>query len=83
MRLIKHSELVSLGCNATKYTCKTDTVVVIKREWIYKTNYWSASARDYNYVWRVLTSGGFNSIIFRNGSGLGTRPVITISKSDI
>ena len=34
MRLIKHSELVSLGCDATKYTCKTDTVITNKREWI-------------------------------------------------
>ena len=32
MRLIKRSELVSLGCDVTKYTCKTDTVVAIKRE---------------------------------------------------
>ena len=83
MRLITYNELVGLGCDATKYTCKTDTVTTNKREWIYKTNYWSASAHDYNYVWYVYAYGYFVGGRFWYDDFLGVRPVITISKSDI
>ena len=83
MRLITYNELVGLGCDSSSKTCKTETVAAKKREWIYKTNYWSASAGDYSYVWRVIASGYFGGNSFWRDGTLGVRPVITISKSDI
>ena len=82
MRLITYNELVGLGCDSSSYTCKTDAVTTNKREWIYNTTYWTASARGYDFVWIVGANGDFMSNSFW-GAGGGVRPVITISKSDI
>ena len=76
MRLITYNELVELGCSTDDGTCTKD--------FVYKNlSYWSASARAYSYVWGVSAIGGFDSYYFWYGDGLGARPVITISKSDI
>ncbi len=87
MRLITYNELVGLGCKKTTSdsgSCKTETVATNKREWIYTTNYWSASAYAYNDVWMVDSGGYFSSFNgFWNDDFMGARPVITISKSEI
>ena len=84
MRLITYDELVELGCDKSTSTCKTNTVTANKREWIYNTWYWSASAYDYNNVWYIYFYGLFEGY---NGNfsefALGVRPVITILKSEI
>ena len=83
MRLITYNELVGLGCDCSSNTCKTDTVTANKREWIYNTNYWGASADDYYNVWGVFYTGyTYDNDVWYDGS-YGVRPVITISKSDI
>ena len=83
MRLITYNELAGLGCVSSSDTCKTDTVTTNKREWIYNTYYWSASARAYDNVWGVNADGRFVARVFWYDDFLGVRPVITISKSDI
>ena len=83
MRLITYNELVGLGCDSSSKTCKTETVTTNKRDWIYNTSYWSASARDCYYVWLVIASGTFEGYPFWYDAAFGVRPVITISKSDI
>ncbi len=75
MRLITYNELEGLGCSVADGTCTKD--------FVYKgLNYWSASAFDY-YVWGVSADGTFGGSPFWDDGGLGVRPVITISKSDI
>ena len=83
MRLITYNELVGLGCDSSSNTCKTDEVTTNKREWIYNTWYWTASARDYANVWIVRAFGNFRYNAFWGDDSHGVRPVITISKSDI
>ena len=83
MRLITYNELAGLGCDSSSNICKTETVTTNKREWIYKTNYWTASARYYSSVWNVYADGYFYSSNFWYDGYPGARPVITISKSDI
>ena len=76
MRLITYNELVGLGCSEADGTCTKD--------FVYKgLSYWSASARDYRYVWDVDASGSFEDNSFWSDDGLGVRPVITINKSEI
>ena len=76
MRLITYNELVGLGCSKADGTCTKD--------FVYKgLSYWSASARDYRYVWDVDASGSFEDNSFWSDDGLGVRPVITINKSEI
>ena len=76
MRLITYNELVGLGCSVEENICTKD--------FVYKdSNYWSASASDYNRVWRVIAYGTFGDDGFWYDASLGLRPVITINKSDI
>ncbi len=83
MRLVTYNELAGLGCDRSINTCKTKTVTTNKREWVYATNYWSASAHDYNYALHVSADGTLGGRNFWFDGVLGVRPVITISKSDI
>ena len=85
MGLITYNELIGLGCEYTSYpgNCKTETVTTNKREWIYNTAYWTASASDYHFVWYVFLDGDFAYYYFSGDVNIGVRPVITISKSDI
>ena len=74
-RLITYEELTSLGCNMNENSCKSAP------SWVYSTNYWTASAfNGYNirYVHLGGTLGYYNTFL-----GLGLRPVITISKSEL
>jgi hypothetical protein len=76
-RLITFEELIGLGCNSNKYSCKSAP------SWIYSTLYWTASAVDNHGVWGTYSGGDIGSIHFAYSGGYGLRPVITISKSDI
>ena len=78
-RLITKDELTSdeIGCSDTNYTCKRSAY-----PWIYSTSYWSGSADDANFVWRVSSSGSFGDNFYGYGSDFGVRPVIIISKSN-
>ena len=75
VRLITFEELIGLGCSGN--SCKSAP------SWVYSTWYWTASAADYHLVWRVHSSGYFDSYYFINLGYFGLRPVITISKSEI
>ena len=83
MRLITYNELIGLGCDKSMSTCKTETVTTNKREWIYSTAYWTASASDYGGVLRVSARGFFSYHAFWVNALIGARPVITINKSEI
>ena len=80
-RLITFEELIDLGCNSNKYSCKSAP------SWVYDRTYWTASANNNNLVWFVYSSGDFvgyfDGDIFGNSGRFGLRPVITILKSDI
>ena len=41
------------------------------------------AARGYYHMWNVNANGNFGGNNFWNDEGLGVRPVITISKSEI
>lgn len=86
MRLITYDELIDLGCDASNYTCVTDKVASNKREWVYNTYYWTATARDDHNLWRVMNiprKHSFSVYNFWDGGVGGVRPVIEISKSEI
>ena len=76
-RLIIYEELISLGCSKDDHSCTSAP------SWVYRTNYWSASSYNNDYVWNVYSYGGFGGNSFDNSGNCGLRPVITISKSDI
>ena len=76
-RLITFEELIGLGCNTNKDSCKSAP------SWVYSIRYWTASAANNSRVWVVDPSGVFGSNGFVYSGGDGLRPVITISKSDI
>ena len=78
-RLITKDELISeeIGCRAEVYTC-TDAP-----SFIYSTTYWSGSANNTNYVWRVHSGGDFYYLRYSYGLDIGVRPVIILKKSDI
>ena len=83
MRLITYDELIDLGCDALRYTCETDKVVSNKREWVYNTQYWTATAENYWGLWRVMNVGGNFSGYYFSDDAAGVRPVIKIEKSEI
>ena len=71
-RVIKLSELDTLGCDLTNNTCTSAPT------WIYSTSYWAGNSQDSYNIWYVLTSG---LVDFRNCSieiQQGVRPVVTI-----
>ena len=78
-RLITKDELTSdeIGCSDTDYTCTGSAY-----PWIYSTSYWSGSADDTNFVWRVYSNGDFGFNCYYIDSCFGVRPVIIISKSN-
>ncbi len=75
VRLITNSELISLGCSYSSWSCAEAP------SWIYNTSYWTQSAYSDNgdCVWRV--SGVFNVDGYFNTVAYGVRPVITIPLS--
>lgn len=76
-RLITYEELTGLGCSKNDYSCASAP------EWVYSASYWSESVEESRGVWYVDPTGGFDTLGFAYPGGLGLRPVITISKSDI
>ena len=74
-RLITIEELEGLGCNRSSSSCSGSP------KWVYSTTYWSGSASDITYVWRVDSYGSFNINYYDRDSSFGLRPVITISRS--
>ena len=75
-RLITYEELTGLGCTENDNSCKSAP------SWVYSTAYWTASAGSNHGVWLVDSDGNFG-VTFDIAGGVGLRPVITISKSDI
>ena len=77
LRLIKSEELESLGCSMSNWSC-TDAP-----SWVYSTSYWTGTAKDYNYIWRVDTGGYFACNSFNNYFDVGVRPVVEIAASEV
>ena len=78
-RLIKQEELVSLGCNASKYYCDSSgTHGGTAPEWVYQTAYWSGSAYGRSDLWRVSSDGTFSNYNYVHGTYFGVRPVIIL-----
>ena len=68
---------MSLGCSKNDYSCASAP------EWVYSTNYWTASASSGKFIWYVLNNGVFFDWgVFYKGV-VGFRPVITIKKSEL
>ena len=76
-RLITYEELTGLGCNESERTCTSAP------SWVFRFNYWTATANDNFYMWFVFRNGSSGGIQFANSGNWGLRPVITISKSEI
>ena len=72
-RLITFEELTGLGCSESCTSAPS---------WVYSTNYRTASAYDNYLVWNVYSNGGTDGNPFY-ASGIGLRPVITVSKSEL
>ena len=72
-------EVVELGGNADSY------VTLNCPEWINKGTYWLGTACRTMSVWEVIGEGGAfgNDTYEGNMYGVGVRPVIEISKSQI
>ena len=78
-RLMTLDEVVELGGNADSY------VTLNCPEWINKGTYWLGTACRTMSVWEVIGEGGAfgNDTYEGNMYGVGVRPVIEISKSQI
>ena len=76
-RLITLNELIGLGCDKNERTCTSAP------SWVFRFNYWTATANDNFYMWFVFRNGSSGGIQFANSGNWGLRPVITISKSEI
>ena len=75
--LMTYENLMSLGCSKNDYSCASAP------EWVYSTNYWTASASSGKFIWYVLNNGVFFDWgVFYKGV-VGFRPVITIKKSEL
>jgi len=72
--LITYQQLLDLGCSGT--TCGSAP------SWVTTTSYWTATASDASNIWRVSTS---KDVVGRaiNYSGIGVRPVVTISTDEL
>ena len=77
IRLIKSEELETLGCSMSSRTCESAP------SWVYSTSYWTGTAKDYNYIWRVDTGGYFACNSFNNYYDVGVRPVVEIAVSEV
>ena len=77
IRLIKSEELETLGCSMTNWSCTNAP------SWVYSTSYWTGTAKDYNYIWRVDTGGYFACNSFNNYYDVGVRPVVEIAVSEV
>ncbi|MGN1268109.1 MAG: hypothetical protein ACI4U0_01195, partial [Candidatus Aphodocola sp.] len=77
--LLSYEQATALGCSHTGYsgTCEAAP------NWVYSTTYWLGSAGDDYYVWRVGSDGNSDTDSFYIDIGLGLRPVVTISKTDL
>ena len=83
-----YNQATALGCDSSKYTCGPDMAFGALEnpapEWVYSTNYWTASAGGTLDVWGVHSDGYFLDSDHCGDSGYcGVRPVITISTSEI
>ncbi|MBR6690261.1 MAG: hypothetical protein IKL65_02910, partial [Bacilli bacterium] len=75
--LVSYEQLEDLNCTGS--TCSNEP------SWVYSTSYWTGSADNSNLVWRVLSFGmlGGASPNDNSDAGMGVRPVVTISTSEI
>ena len=74
-RAITYDELT----DTNTFKCTSSSCFKCPYEWIYSSTYWTSTAKDDNYVWRV----GYGGIFFAspyNLISIGVRPVIVISK---
>lgn len=79
-RLITFDELKSLGCDIDNKTCLNSDY-----SFVYSTSYWSGTAFNKKYIYRVRMDGTYSSTGYEysNNWGYGVRPVITIPKSEL
>ena len=76
--LISYEQLTQLGCDPENYSCSEEN------SWVYTTTYWSGSACGVNRVCYVFSNGRFgNDGIYDSDYGLGVRPVVNISASEL
>ena len=77
VRLIEKEELDALGCDISSKTCVNSIY-----KWLYTTSYWTGTAYNEQYVYRVRMDGVYSSTGFSaiSDSGYGIRPVIIIDK---
>lgn len=78
-RLITFEELKSLGCDIDNKTCTNSNY-----KFLYSTSYWTGTAYDKNYIYRIRLDGTYSSsgFSYSNNWGYGVRPVITIYKNN-
>ena len=76
-KLMIYEDLISLGCSTSNYSCE------LAPSWVYSTIYWTASAYGSSRVWILTSDGNFSNTYTDCTGGLGLRPVITISKSEL
>ena len=87
--VISYEQLIELGCDALKWTCGPDrgygALENPAPEWVYLTTYWTGSAYDIYNTWYVNSDGKFSANGYDYGIrvGIGVRPVVTISISEI
>ena len=73
-RLIKKTELDSLGCSVNEHSCSKAP------SWVYTTSYWSGTISGTTDVWHVRSNAFFGNSDFGHDISFGVRPVITISR---
>ena len=71
-RLIKHEELVGLGCDALNGNCNSAP------SWLYSTSYWTGSA-DYAALAYAVASNGYFGEEYYGKTYYGVRPVIELN----
>ena len=77
-RLINLTELESLGCSVSTYSCSKAP------KWVTETSYWTGSNFSVDYLWTVYNSGSsLDYNLYSNNDCFGVRPVIIMPKSDI
>ena len=76
--LLTYSQAENLDCSGGNQSCSDAP------EWVYSTNYWTASAYGIRSVWLVHSRGTFHhGVSYDTDYSFGVRPVITISTSEI
>ena len=77
-RLITKSELDTLGCQSSSYTCKNAP------SWVTSSAFWTETAETTYFIWAVYLSLLVDvDVIDGDVAGLGVRPVIEISLEEI